>query len=81
MTHRTALTFALAAVIVLCSVQLPVVEADAQAPAGGDFGQCKTCVFVLERIKKGTNMLLPAICSELYINYPTAYGAVCSFLR
>lgn len=46
------------------------------AAAGGAFGQCKTCVFVLERIKKGTNMLLPAICSELYINYPAAYSAV-----
>lgn len=37
---------------------------------GTDFGPCKTCVFVLERIKKGSNMLLPAICSELYHKYP-----------
>lgn len=42
----------------------------------GTFGTCKTCVFVLERIKKGTNMLLPAICSEIYIKFPDAY-AVC----
>jgi len=39
-----------------------------------DFSECKTCVFVLERIKKGTNMLLPAICSELYLKYPDAYA-------
>jgi len=31
-------------------------------------------VFVLERIKKGTNMLLPAICSEIYLRYPDAYA-------
>jgi hypothetical protein len=41
---------------------------------GSDFGPCKTCVFVLERIKKGSNMLLPAICSELYHKYPDAYA-------
>jgi len=41
---------------------------------GEDFGACKTCVFVLERIKKGSNMLLPAICSELYHKYPDAYA-------
>jgi len=41
---------------------------------GEDFGSCKTCVFVLERIKKGSNMLLPAICSELYHKYPDAYA-------
>jgi len=41
---------------------------------GEDFGPCKTCVFVLERIKKGSNMLLPAICSELYHKYPDAYA-------
>jgi hypothetical protein len=34
---------------------------------------CKTCVFMMERIKKGTNMLLPAICSELYLKYPDSY--------
>jgi hypothetical protein len=44
------------------------------ASGGGSFGPCKTCVFVLERIKKGTNMLLPAICSELYIKFPDAYA-------
>lgn len=27
---------------------------------------CMTCVFVLERIKKGKHLLLPAICSEVY---------------
>jgi hypothetical protein len=36
-------------------------------------GYCKTCVFVLERIKKGSNLLLPAICSELYMKFPKAY--------
>lgn len=41
---------------------------------GEPFGPCKTCVFVLERIKKGSNMLLPAICSELYHKYPDAYA-------
>jgi hypothetical protein len=35
-----------------------------------DFDQCKTCVFVIERIKKGTNMLLPSICAEIYQKYP-----------
>jgi len=52
--------------------------AKAKAPGedgdGEDFGPCKTCVFVLERIKKGSNMLLPAICSELYHKYPDAYA-------
>lgn len=42
----------------------------------GEFTPCKTCVFVLERIKKGTNMLLPAICSEVYMKYPDSYGTV-----
>jgi hypothetical protein len=41
---------------------------------GDEFSECKTCVFVLERIKKGTNMLLPAICSELYLKYPDSYA-------
>jgi len=53
-------------------------QMSAQEPAGGEggeaFGPCKTCVFVLERIKKGTNMLLPAICSELYHKFPDAYA-------
>jgi len=53
-------------------------EAQVSEPgADGDgeaFGPCKTCVFVLERIKKGSNMLLPAICSELYHKYPDAYA-------
>src|SRR5688572_11985789 len=31
-------------------------------PEGVD---CETCTFVLERVKKGTNMSLPTICSEL----------------
>jgi len=38
-----------------------------------EMGYCKTCVFVLERIKKGSNLLLPAICSELYMKFPKAY--------
>jgi len=46
----------------------------AQVSEGEEFGPCKTCVFVLERIKKGSNMLLPAICSELYHKYPDAYA-------
>jgi len=52
-------------------------QMSAQSPPeeGGEaFGPCKTCVFVLERIKKGTNMLLPAICSELYHKFPDAYA-------
>jgi hypothetical protein len=44
------------------------------ATAYTEFSPCKTCVFVLERIKKGTNMLLPAICSEVYMKYPQSYG-------
>jgi len=42
--------------------------------AGAEFGPCRTCVFVLERIKKGTNMLLPAICSDIYTKFPDAYS-------
>lgn len=34
---------------------------------------CKTCVFVLERIKSGLE-LLPSICSEIYMKYPDSYG-------
>jgi len=49
------------------------VDGGGEAPAEA-FGPCKTCVFVLERIKKGSNMLLPAICSELYHKYPDAYA-------
>lgn len=41
---------------------------------GGDFTPCHTCVFVLERIKKGNNMLLPAICSEVYKEWPESYS-------
>jgi len=51
-------------------------ESSESGGGGGPFGPCKTCVFVLERIKKGTNMLLPAICSEIYISFPGAY-AIC----
>eukprot|EP00466_Bigelowiella_natans_P003582 jgi/Bigna1/73290/fgenesh1_pg.23_\ len=40
---------------------------------GGGWNKCKTCVFMIERVKKGTNMLLPAICSELHLKYPDAY--------
>jgi len=59
------------------SAQLALHESSGgSSGGGGDFGNCKTCVFVLERIKKGTNMLLPAICSEIYISFPQAY-AVC----
>jgi hypothetical protein len=32
----------------------------------GEWSTCKTCVFVIERMKKGTNMLLPSICTELF---------------
>jgi len=49
-------------------------QAVAKDDGGEAFGPCKTCVFVLERIKKGTNMLLPAICSELYHKFPDAYA-------
>jgi hypothetical protein len=36
---------------------------------------CETCVFVMERVKKGTNMLAPSICSELYTQKPATYSA------
>eukprot|EP00470_Lotharella_oceanica_P012164 CAMPEP_0170185800 /NCGR_PEP_ID=MMETSP0040_2-20121228/37481_1 /TAXON_ID=641309 /ORGANISM="Lotharella oceanica, Strain CCMP622" /LENGTH=173 /DNA_ID=CAMNT_0010432315 /DNA_START=84 /DNA_END=605 /DNA_ORIENTATION=- len=42
--------------------------------SAGEFGPCRTCVFVLERVKKGTNMLLPSICSEVYDKFPSSYG-------
>jgi len=57
--------------LIQANSQLMVGEGDDD---GEKFGPCKTCVFVLERIKKGTNMLLPAICSELYHKYPDAYA-------
>ena len=42
-------------------------------PEGVD---CETCTYVLERIKKGTSMLLPAICSELRARKgPDAYSS------
>mmetsp|Transcript_24062 Transcript_24062/g.42609 ORF Transcript_24062/g.42609 Transcript_24062/m.42609 type:complete len:244 (-) Transcript_24062:100-831(-) len=41
---------------------------------GDEFSPCKTCVFVVERTKKGTNMLLPSICSEVFDKFPSAYG-------
>ncbi len=53
-----------------------LVEVGATTQEGDEFGPCKTCVFVIERIKKGTNMLLPAICSEIYIKFPDAYALV-----
>ena len=76
-----AVVIAFAALLVLC-VALPTVRAQDEEGGGGgeegggdgEFSECKTCVFVLERIKKGTNMLLPAICSELYLKYPDAYA-------
>jgi len=34
---------------------------------------CKTCVFVIERIKKGTDKLLPSICSEIVSQLPDNY--------
>lgn len=75
--------FLTACVVLFCQVwcSSAAVPADpSAAPAAGgeeqpgEFGPCKTCVFVLERVKKGTNMLLPAICSEIYTKYPVAYG-------
>ena len=32
----------------------------------GEWEKCHTCIFTIERIKKGTDMLLPSICSELF---------------
>jgi len=40
----------------------------------GGFGPCRTCVFVLERIKRGTEVLLPSVCSELFTNFPASYS-------
>ncbi|GAB5371821.1 hypothetical protein AAMO2058_001612700 [Amorphochlora amoebiformis] len=37
------------------------------------WSKCKTCVFMMERIKKGTNMILPTICTELRLKYPDSY--------
>jgi len=51
-----------------------LVEMAASATSDSEFGTCKTCVFVVERIKKGTNLLLPAICSEIYLKFPNAYS-------
>jgi len=42
--------------------------------SSASFGPCRTCVFVLERIKRGTNVLLPSICSELFTNFPASYS-------
>lgn len=43
---------------------------------GGDLvgdSSCRTCVFVIERLKRGTNRLLPTVCTELYALYPSTY--------
>jgi len=49
-------------------------EASEHEPVKNLFGTCKTCVFIVERIKKGTNLLLKSICTELNLKFPTAYG-------
>lgn len=41
---------------------------------GAALGTCKTCVYVLERIKKGTNPLLSQVCHDLYPDYKDDYG-------
>lgn len=53
----------------------PVSLMEVQSKAKASLGTCQTCVFVLERIKKGTNMLLPSICSELFAkSYKESYS-------
>lgn len=74
----------IAMVVILCVASVFAQDAAAtttavtttstDSAAFSEFSPCKTCVFVLERIKKGTNMLLPAICSEVYMKYPQSYG-------
>jgi len=49
----------------------------ANVNVGAAMGPCQTCVFVLERIKKGTQLLLPAICSEIYSQSDAATYANC----
>jgi len=61
--------------LVATSAEVDTAPAKTSGGAAGSFGPCHTCVFVLERIKKGTNMLLPAICSEIYMKYPDAYSS------
>ena len=53
-------------------------EQQRQESGGMAMGPCKTCVFLLERVKKGTNELLPSICSELFVKDPPAYPIVSS---
>lgn len=62
--------------IVLAQAQTIVIQPEDVAPpdANNDFGPCETCVFVLERVKKGTNVLIPTICAELFDRHPNAYG-------
>lgn len=54
-----------------------------QGAGEDDFDKCKTCIFVIERIKKGTNMLLPSICAEIFEKFPkgTAYADVSRAMR
>ena len=63
---------AVVALVMLVALMVPAAEA-------AEFGKCETCVFVIERIKKGTNMLLPSICAEIYEKYPT--GNAYSYVR
>lgn len=41
-------------------------ELRAGSGVGGGLGSCKTCVYVLERIKQGYQYQLPAICTEVF---------------
>ncbi|GAB5368653.1 hypothetical protein AAMO2058_001338100 [Amorphochlora amoebiformis] len=43
-------------------------------PALSALDSCRTCVFILERFKRSTNTLLPAMCSEVYDKFPGSYG-------
>lgn len=42
--------------------------------SASEFGPCHTCIYVMERIKKGTNMQVAEICNDLYVRHPGSYG-------
>ncbi len=41
----------------------------------GKFNNCQTCVFLLARMKRGVNTVLPAICAEVGEKFPLCYGS------
>lgn len=54
------------------ALPVPIARTSVAETLPGD-DLCKSCVLVLERVQKEANLLLPTVCSELYMNLPEAY--------